>query len=66
MVYAQTRTIQENEPDKILRGFEIQMDHLIPVKRPDLVLINQKEENLQSSGFYCSGRPQSENQRKQK
>ena len=28
---------------KILRDFEIQMDHLIPARRPDLVIIKKKK-----------------------
>ena len=34
---------QENETRKILQDFEIQMDHLTPVKRPDLEIIHKKK-----------------------
>ena len=30
--------------DKVLWDFEIQMDHFIPARRPDLMLINQKKQ----------------------
>ena len=33
----------ENETHKILRDFEIQTDHLIPARRPDLVIVNGKK-----------------------
>ena len=35
--------IQENENQKILLELEIQMDHVIPVRKLDLVLINKKK-----------------------
>ena len=35
--------VQENEMHKIFWDFEIQTDHLILVKRPDLVLIKKNE-----------------------
>ena len=59
-------SILENETHKILRGFEIQMDHSILARRPDLVLINKKEKNLLSSGFFHSSRQYSKDKRKQK
>ena len=39
-------SVLKNETHKILRDFEIQTDHLIPARRPDLVLINKKRELL--------------------
>ena len=36
-------SIQENEIDKLLWDFVIQMDHLISARRPDLIIINKKE-----------------------
>ena len=33
----------ENETHKILRNFEIQIDHLIPAIRADIVIINKKK-----------------------
>ena len=46
---------QENVSKKILRDFEIKTYHLIPARRPDLVIINKKRRPL---------RPLNENQRK--
>ena len=36
-------SVLENDTHKILWDFEIQTDHLIPARRPDLVLINKKK-----------------------
>ena len=36
---------------KILWDFEIKTDHLIPARRPDLVLINKKERTCQLVDF---------------
>ena len=33
----------ENETQKLLRDFEIQTDHLISARQPDLIIINKKE-----------------------
>ena len=42
----------ENETHKRLWNFEIQTDHLISVRRPDLVLVNlPKKENQPNSGL---------------
>ena len=37
-------SVLENEINKILWGFEIQIDHLIQPRRPDLALINKERE----------------------
>ena len=64
--------VLENGNHKVLGDFEIQADHLIPVRRPDLVIIEKKKkkkkktENLPYCGLCCSGGPRSENQRKRK
>ena len=60
-----SESILENAK-KILWDFEIQTDHLTPARRPDLVLINKKNKNLQTSEFFRPRRPQRENQRKRK
>ena len=39
-----SESVFKNETHKTLWNFEIQMDDLIPVKRPDLVLFNNKKE----------------------
>ena len=51
------KSVQENETQIILWDFEIQMDHLIPALRPDLVLI-KKNQDLPSHRFSCSNGPQ--------
>ena len=59
MVYAQPGTC----PRKLLWDFNIQMDHLIPARRPDLIIITKKNENLQNCQFCCPGRPQNKTER---
>ena len=39
---------------KILWDFNIQTDHLIPARRPDLIIINKKKD-LQNSRLCCPG-----------
>ena len=41
-------SVLENEMHKLPRYFEIQTDHLILARQPDLVIINNKKENLPS------------------
>ena len=41
--------VLEISTHKLLWDFNIQTDHLIPAKRPDLIIINKKKENLQNS-----------------
>ena len=36
--------VQENEKHNILWGFEMQTVHLIPFRKPDLLLINKKKD----------------------
>ena len=36
-------SVQENEIHKLLWGFEIQTDHLISTRQPDLVMVNKKK-----------------------
>ena len=35
--------VLENEIEKVLRDFEIKTDDLIPVRRPGLVIVNDKK-----------------------
>ena len=35
--------LQENETHKVLWDFEIQTDHQIPARRPELVIINKNK-----------------------
>ena len=55
----------ENEMCKLLWDFEIQMNHLISARRPDLITIN-KIENFQNCGLCCPSGPQSKIEQKQK
>ena len=36
-------SVLENETHKLFWGFEIQTDHIISVRRPDLVIINNNK-----------------------
>ena len=38
--------VLENDSHKLLWDFNIQMDHLIPVRRPDLIIINKKKKRI--------------------
>ena len=35
--------VLENDTHKLLRNFDIHMDHLISARRPDLIIINKKK-----------------------
>ena len=35
--------VLENDTHKLLWDFNIQTDHLIPARRPDLIIINKKK-----------------------
>ena len=64
-------SVLENDTHKLLWDFDIQTDHLISVRRPDLIIINKKEkkkrkENLQNCEHCCPSGPQSEIKRKWK
>ena len=39
-------SIQENETHKCLLDFEIQTDHQIPSRRPNLVIVDKKKKNI--------------------
>ena len=39
-------SVLENETHKLLLDFEIQMDHRISARRPDLMIINRKKQEL--------------------
>ena len=43
--------VLENETSKILWDFEIQTNQQIPARRPDLLIINKKKENLPNCGL---------------
>ena len=63
VVYAQPIIRNENETHKALRDFEIQMDQLISARRPDLLIVNKKE-NLLNNGFCRPCRRQGKIKRK--
>ena len=50
-------SVLENETHKHLWDFYIPTDHLISAWRPDLIIINKKE-NLQNCGLCCPDWPQ--------
>ena len=54
-----TEFLMENEMPKLLWDFEIQAQHLISAKQPDLVIV--KKENQTTRGLCRPGRPQSKN-----
>ena len=55
-----------NDTHKLLWDFEIQTDHLISARPPDLIIINKKREDFQDCGLCCPGGPQSEIERMRK
>ena len=54
--------VLENDRHKLLRDFNIQTDHLISARRPDLIIINKKE-NMQNCRLCCPGGPQNKSER---
>ena len=50
--------VLENDTHKLLWDFNIQTDPLIPARRPDLIIINNKKENLRNCRLCCPGGPQ--------
>ena len=59
-------SVLENETYKLLWNFDIQTNHQISARRPDLIIINnnKKDENLQNCGLCCPGWLQSKIERK--
>ena len=65
-------SVLENDTNKLLWDFNIQTDHLIPARRPDLIIINQKKRNslflliiIRSADYYkvcCPGGPQNKSE----
>ena len=43
--------VLENDTHKLLWDFNIQMDHLIPARRPDLIIINNKKRTCKIVDF---------------
>ena len=49
-------SVRENDIHKLLWDFDIQTDHLISARRPDLIIINKKKkENLQNCELCSLG-----------
>ena len=55
--------VLENDTHKLLWDFNIQTDHLISARGPDLIIINKKKENLQNCRLFCSGWPLNKTER---
>ena len=57
--------VQKNTTHKLLWDFDIQTDHLISARRPDLIIIykKKKKENLQKCRLCCPSRPQNKTER---
>ena len=59
--------VLENDSHKLLWDFNIQTGHLIPARRPDIIIIKpppKKKENLQNCRLCCPGRPQNKSEGK--
>ena len=55
--------VLENDTHKLLWDFNIQTDHLIPARRPDLIIINKKKkEILQNCRLCYPGGPQNKSE----
>ena len=50
-------TVLENDTHKLLWDFDIQTDHLISARRPNLIIIKKKKkkENQQNCRLCCPG-----------
>ena len=44
-------SVLENDTHKLLLDFDIQTDHLIPARRPDLIVINKKKRTCKIGNF---------------
>ena len=53
----------ENDTHKLLWDFNILTDHLIPARRPDIIIISKEKENLQNSRLCCPCWPQNKTER---
>ena len=54
--------VLENDAHKLQWDFNIQTDHLIPDRRQDFIIINNKKEHLQNCRLCCPGRPQNKSE----
>ena len=65
--------VLENDTHKLTWDFDIQTDHLISARRPDLIVINnkkkkkkEKKKNLQNYRFYCPDWPRNKTKKSEK
>ena len=58
--------VLEKYTHKLLWDLDIHMDHLIWATRPDLIIINNKKENMLNCWLYCPGESQIQIERKGK
>ena len=56
--------VLENDMHKLLWVFNIQTDHLILVRRSDLIIINNKKDNLQNCRLCCPSGPRNKSEGK--
>ena len=56
--------VLENDSHKLLWDFNIQTDHLILARRPDLIIINKKRESAKLFGLCYPGGPQNKSEGK--
>ena len=54
--------VLENDMHKLLWDFNIQMDHLIPARRPDLIIINKKKRIYKIVDFAVPADPQNKSE----
>ena len=47
-------SVLENDTRKLLWNFDIQTDHLISARRPDLIIINEEKRSFNSVAFAVS------------
>ena len=47
-------SVLENETHRVLWGFEIQTDHLILARQPDLMIVNNKKNTCRIVDFVIS------------
>ena len=59
--------VLQNDTHKLLWDFNIQTDHRLPARIPDLIIITKKKkkkENLQNCRLSCPGEPQNKSEGK--
>ena len=59
-------SVLENETRELLWDFEIQTDPLNSSRQQELIIINNKKENLQNCGLCCPSGPQNKIERMRK